>query len=365
MLSVMCRTGLMMLTLLVAPQAMAQGELPPYRPLPIPIPPNAKVYMEMDAHEQDLLGVVKSLLKGINLPVLMQVMGAPGVPPGMPPGMPGPGMPPGMPGPGMPPGMPGPGMPPGMPGPGMQGPGMPPGMPGPGMQGPGMQGPGMPGPGMPGPGMPPGMPGPGMQGPGMPGVERPGPGGRPQSGPPPGPFGGGPMMAPPPGMPGMPGIPPRFPRPLEDVNLAEILNDIHHLHLVVLTPAEGSSAEQLLRFYEEPFTSQGGRRTLWVDVGSVRLLMMGFQEPRGLAAVLLGGPAVGPLGGNVVVVARADGYPDLEQVGSLITMLASLARQPHPAPAPPPGVAEPRPRPRPSAPARPAPPRQRTPRRAR
>jgi hypothetical protein len=49
-----------------APVAVPSADLPPFQSLAIPLPPGAKVQMEIDASDDDLLGVVKSLLKGFN-----------------------------------------------------------------------------------------------------------------------------------------------------------------------------------------------------------------------------------------------------------------------------------------------------------
>src|SRR5437762_2605361 len=72
----------------LGPRALAQDESPPYRPLPIPVPQGAKVHMELDTHDEDLLGVLKSLLRGFNPAGMAAMMRMPQAMPGMP-GAPG------------------------------------------------------------------------------------------------------------------------------------------------------------------------------------------------------------------------------------------------------------------------------------
>src|SRR5947207_15393563 len=68
--------ALMLAGVLAAPAARAQPDDTPYVPLPIAVPPNAKVQMELDAHDHDLLGSVKSFLKGMNPGATMGMMTA-------------------------------------------------------------------------------------------------------------------------------------------------------------------------------------------------------------------------------------------------------------------------------------------------
>jgi hypothetical protein len=252
----------------LAPRALAQEESPPYRPLPIPVPAGAKVHLELDTHDEDLLGVLKSLLRGFN-PAGMaamfgtRLMAVPGGPPMEPMGAPGtaPGRPPAPPTPG--PGVPGPRFPPG-------------------------------GPGVPSfPGGPGGVPG------------GPGPGAMPAA-----PFGGGPGG--PPGTPDMAA----WMRQLEKANPADILKQIHQLHLVVLTAADGSDPKALLSSYEEPYMKEGGRRLLWVDNDNSWFSMIAFHDPRGFAAIYVSG--------KDVLVMRMDGYPDLEPVGALVMSFVGM-----------------------------------------
>jgi hypothetical protein len=202
------------LCLMAASAARAQGPAaPPYRPLPIPLPDQAKVTMEIDAHQEDLLGVAKSLLKGLNLPALMQMMQ----------------------------------------------------------------------------GMAPGM--------GLPDIQ---PNGAPLPGAEEGAHGPGAVA----------GI-----KPIYAPNFADLLKGINQVHMVVFKPAN-KDPEQIIKFYEMPFQEQGGRRVLWFNQGANQVLMMGFREPRGFALIM-------PMGEEVTVI-RADGYPDLEGVGSFVTMLATM-----------------------------------------
>src|SRR5688572_22556632 len=86
--------GLLALSALASPAAQAQAARED-RSLPIPVPPNAKVRFEVNAADDDLLGVVKSLLKGVNGQTLMGLMsslgsmGGPGMMPMLPGGIPG------------------------------------------------------------------------------------------------------------------------------------------------------------------------------------------------------------------------------------------------------------------------------------
>lgn len=57
-----CCLSLVAVLLLTCARARAQE---PHRPLPIPIPNGAKVQFEMDAHQEDLLGMIKSFLSGL------------------------------------------------------------------------------------------------------------------------------------------------------------------------------------------------------------------------------------------------------------------------------------------------------------
>src|SRR5207253_2471011 len=63
-------------------------------------------------------------------------------------------------------------------------------------------------------------------------------------------------------------------------NFADLLKDIHQLHMVVFK-AEGWTPDQAVKFYEQPFAEEGGRRVLWINQGENRMLMVGFSRPRG------------------------------------------------------------------------------------
>lgn len=208
--------GALALALLSAPGARAQ-ERPAYRPLPIPLPEKAVVSVEVDAHQDDLIGVIKSMLRGLNLPALMRMMQ------------------------------------------GMSGPA-------------GIS-----------------LPDIAPNGEAVPGSEA-GPNFSPRTG-----LTGAAVTAAP--------------------NFADLLKDIHQMHMVVFK-AEGFTPDQAIKFYEQPFLEQGGRRALWVNQGENRMLMMAFDKPRGFALVI-------PTAADITVI-RADGYPDLEGVGSFVTMLATM-----------------------------------------
>jgi hypothetical protein len=209
------------LTLCAGAALPARAEdAPPYHPLRIPLPEKAQVSVEVDAHQDDLIGVVKSMLKGLNIPALMKMMQGMGANTGI----------------------------------------------------------------------------------SFPDVA---PNGEP---------------LPQPGAPGShPGAPGVALAPSATVqtapNFADLLKDIHQLHMVVFK-AEGWTPDQAIKFYEQPFAEEGGRRVLWINHGENRMLMVGFSKPHGFAIVI---PAA-----EEITVIRADGYPDLEGVGSFVTMLGAL-----------------------------------------
>lgn len=197
--------------------------------LPIPIPGNAKVRMEIDARDDDLLGVVKSFLRGVDFRAMMGLMQL------LPGGMPG-------------------------------------------MPGMGRMGPPVPAPG--------GHSDPHRLGAGAGG------------------FGGG----------GPGPLPPPFAQ-LADVDLASMFKDIHHLHIVALEPSEGAKAAEMLAFYEKPWVSEGGRRAFFMDMDEMRMLMVAFNHG-GFGAVMAMG--------EMVIVVRADGYPDMQAAGTLLTAAAGM-----------------------------------------
>src|SRR5262245_33491794 len=57
--------------LLAAPAVCAEEALP------VPLPPDARVVLNLDARDGDLLGAFKTLLSGVNGPVLAALAGAP------------------------------------------------------------------------------------------------------------------------------------------------------------------------------------------------------------------------------------------------------------------------------------------------
>jgi hypothetical protein len=69
------------------------------------------------------------------------------------------------------------------------------------------------------------------------------------------------------------------------------------------------------RFYESAFINEKGKRIVWADFDQIQLTMLGFSETGGFAAVLQGPGMVGVL--------RTDGYPDLHGVGPVMMLLAS------------------------------------------
>ena len=131
---------------------------------------------------------------------------------------------------------------------------------------------------------------------------------------------------------------------LGDGQLTTLLKDIHHLHIVSFRPADvpfpvstvRAAAPALpptdfLAFYEKPFVAEGGHRLLYLS-GGTSVVTVGFEQPRGFAAVIQSG--------GTVTVVRADGYPDMTVVGSLLRTFGSAIptlSAPHttPPPAPP------------------------------
>jgi len=108
---------------------------------------------------------------------------------------------------------------------------------------------------------------------------------------------------------------------LSDGQLTLLLKDIHHLHVVSFKPADppavtasaGAAAPpptDYLAFYEKPFEAEGGHRLLYSHSGSSPVVAVGFDQPRGFAAVFLSS--------GLVTVIRADGYPDMTVLGGLL-----------------------------------------------
>ena len=99
---------------------------------------------------------------------------------------------------------------------------------------------------------------------------------------------------------------------LGDGQLTALLKDIHHLHVVAFRPpaaVAGNAPTDYLAFYEKPLEAEGGHRLLYLTQGTP-VVTVGFDQPRGFAAVVQSG--------DTVYVVRADGYPDMAVVGSLL-----------------------------------------------
>ena len=99
---------------------------------------------------------------------------------------------------------------------------------------------------------------------------------------------------------------------LGDGQLTALLKDIHHLHVVSFKPpaaVAGATPTDYLAFYEKPFEAEGGHRLLYITQGT-QVVTVGFDQPVGFAAVVSSG--------DTVYVVRADGYPDMAVVGSLL-----------------------------------------------
>ncbi len=100
---------------------------------------------------------------------------------------------------------------------------------------------------------------------------------------------------------------------LSDGQLTALLKDIHHLHVLSFKSGNGAAAPagqtaDLLTFYEKPFEAEGGHRLLYL--GEQKVVTVGFDQPRGFAAVVQSS--------GTVFVVRADGYPDMTVIGSLL-----------------------------------------------
>ena len=105
---------------------------------------------------------------------------------------------------------------------------------------------------------------------------------------------------------------------LSDKQFSAALKNIHNLHVVVynLDGLEGSDAIRSkvpdpIVFYDKPFRAEGGKRTLTADFKSTKVAMFGFNKVPGFALVV-NSP-------SRVVVVRADGYPDMEVIGRMIS----------------------------------------------
>jgi hypothetical protein len=105
--------------------------------------------------------------------------------------------------------------------------------------------------------------------------------------------------------PGDPGVP--------EASLADLLAELHRLHLVVFSPGSPIGSDELAAFYETTFRAEGGHRALWLQVADARLLVVAFPPGRGFATVLVTGR------GTPAIVTRGDGYPDLEAIAPILT----------------------------------------------
>ena len=118
---------------------------------------------------------------------------------------------------------------------------------------------------------------------------------------------------------------------LGDGQFTALLKDIHHLHIVSFRPADvpfpvsavGAAAPALpptdfLAFYEKPFVAEGGHRLLYLS-GGTSVVTVGFEQPRGFAAVIQSGGTV-----------------TLRTFGSAIPTLSAPHITPSPAPPAPP-----------------------------
>jgi len=113
---------------------------------------------------------------------------------------------------------------------------------------------------------------------------------------------------------------------LGDGQLTTLLRDIHHLHILSFKPADGASVPagqpaDFLAFYEKPFEAEGGHRLLYLG-GSTPVVTVGFDQPRGFAAVVQSS--------GTVFVIRADGYPDMTIIGNLLRTFGSAIPMPLP-----------------------------------
>lgn len=106
---------------------------------------------------------------------------------------------------------------------------------------------------------------------------------------------------------------------LSDMQLASLLQNIHHLHLVSFAPPAPSgktlsgntrnSPFDGLAFYDKPLQSMGGHRTLFYGNGP-RVALYGFDQTHAFAAVVDTG--------GVIYALRADGSPDMAVLGKII-----------------------------------------------
>ncbi|MDX1932982.1 MAG: hypothetical protein SFU56_10285 [Capsulimonadales bacterium] len=98
--------------------------------------------------------------------------------------------------------------------------------------------------------------------------------------------------------------------------LATLLRNVRHLHLVVYSLPENAESGEIKEvsddapaFYERAFRAEGGRR-LFYNAGQDAVLIVGFDQPQGIAVVIRQR--------DKVTVARTVGYPDMKVVGGVI-----------------------------------------------
>ena len=132
-------------------------------------------------------------------------------------------------------------------------------------------------------------------------------------------------------------ISPPLQRLADEADLGLLLKDVNHVHMVVMevptgpvhaamrrtpgdlaSPALSAAALQdlpkMMSFYESSFVGEGGHRILWADADEDgRVLMVGFS--RGYAVVVQTP--------GILVAMRADGYPDPEGEGPLLSLSAA------------------------------------------
>ena len=124
-------------------------------------------------------------------------------------------------------------------------------------------------------------------------------------------------------------------------DLAAMLKDVNHVHIVVyevagpssmppsvLIPPGTTGLKKMLAaptippspavptfdsnsFYESAFAAEGAHRLLYTDADEFKLVMVGFPNRQGFAFAASGG--------GYVFVERSDGYPDLEVLTAFIS----------------------------------------------
>lgn len=99
-------------------------------------------------------------------------------------------------------------------------------------------------------------------------------------------------------------------------DFSKVLKDVNHVHIVGFAAKAGEPLD-VDAFYESPWIQAGGRRLAWVNGGpGQRLLIVGFNAPRGFAAVLQSS--------EKTFAVRADGYPDLEALAPILMAMVRM-----------------------------------------